>query len=269
VTSCRRGSFVLACAITIILAMSVVGVLKPFCQATAYSDVTVDIDSPIFAGKSERVLLTVIITGGPAADVGGNYSYRDVKMTGSNTTGWSASPTTQVSESGVFKFNLTMPATPGQTVKVTLTATSTEWRTSQEGYTNATFEIKVVDPIVITAQVFNKGVVDAVDATARIYADGKLMDTQVVNVTAGSSKTITYNWTFSSIRNGKHVVSVTIDDPSGLVEFSDGNNDYTVTIYVGEQGNPAGAILTVLLMIVIVFFVLTYLQKPAKRGKKV
>ncbi|HJX04762.1 MAG TPA: CARDB domain-containing protein, partial [Thermoplasmata archaeon] len=92
--------------------------------------------------------------------------------------------------------------------------------------------------------------------------------TQIMNLTAGSSQTITYNWTFSSIRSGKHVVTVKIDDPNGLVEFSDGNNEYSITIYVGEQGNPAGGILTVGLMIVIVLFVLTYLQKPAKRGKK-
>jgi hypothetical protein len=264
----RRVHLVVALAFAVILAMSFAGVLRPSSQAAAYSGVSVSIQNPSFAGKSETVVVTVIIVGGPAADIGGNYTYRDVKMTGTNTTDWKVDPISQTSESGVFKFNLTMPGEAGQTVKVTLNATSTEWRTNQERYTSADFEIKVVDPIVITAKVFNTGVVDVVNATAHIYADGLLLDTQVINVTAGSSQTITYNWTFSSIRSGKHVVTVKVDDPNGLVEFSDGNNEYTLTIYVGEQGNPTGAVLTVGLIIVIVLFVLTYLQKPIKRGKK-
>jgi hypothetical protein len=61
---------------------------------------------------------------------------------------------------------------------------------------------------------------------------------------------------------------VTVDEPEGIVEFSNGNNELSLTIYVGEQGNPAGAILTVALILVGIIFVLTYLQKPAKRAKK-
>jgi len=263
-----HGHLVLVFALAIMLAMPLAGVLRPSSQAAAYSGISVNIENPSFAGKSETVVVMLIIIGGPAADIGGNYTYGDVKMTGANTTGWKVDPISQTSESGVFRLNLTMPGEPGQTVKVGFNATSMEWRTNQETYINAEFEIKVVDPIVITAQVFNKGAVDAVNASARIYADGVLLDTQVINVTAGSLQTVSYNWTFASIQNGKHVVTVKIDDPNGLVEFSDGNNEYSITIYVGEQGNPAGAILTVGLMIVIVLFVLTYMQKPAKRGKK-
>jgi len=264
----RHGHLILALALAIIFSASLAGVLQAGPNAAAYSGISVDIENPSFAGKSQKVAVTIIIVGGPAADIGGNYSYKGVTMTGANTTGWSVSPTTQISESGVFKLNLTMPETPGQTVKISFNATSTEWKTDEETYTNAEFQIKVVDPIVITAQVFNKGAVDAVNATVLIYADGLLLDSQVVNVTAGSSRTIMYNWTFSSIRSGKHVVTVKVDDPSGLVEFNEGNNEYAITIYVGEQGNPAGGILTVILIIVIFFFVLTYMQKPMRRGKK-
>jgi len=265
----RRGRLLVTLAIAVLVAMSFVGVLRPSSQAAAYSGVSVNVQSPSFAGKSETIVVTIIVVGGPAADIGGNYSYQDVEMTGTNTTGWKVDPITQTSESGVFKLNLTLPGEAGQTVKIELNATSTEWKTDEETYTAADFEIKVVDPIVITATVFNKGVVDAVNATAEIYADGLLLHTQVINLAAGSSQTITYNWTFASIRSGKHVVSVKVNDPNDLVEFSDGNNEYSITIYVGSQGNPAGAVLTVGLMMVIVLFVLTYLQKPAKRGKKV
>lgn len=264
-----RGRLMLGLALVVLLALSAGATLRPSSQAAAYSGVWVDVDSPSFAGRSDTVTVTIIIAGGPATDVGGNFTYKDVKMTGKNTTGWKADPISQTSESGVFKLNITMPDEPDQTVKVSLNATSNEWRTNNEAFTTAEFAIKVVDPIVITAQVFNKGDVNAVNVTARFYADGLLLGVQVIDVAAGSSTTITHNWTFSSIRNGKHVITVTVDDPNNLVEFSEGNNDYTLTIYVGEQGNPAGGILTVALLIVIVFFVLTYMQKPIKRGKKV
>jgi hypothetical protein len=256
-------------ALTILIGMSMAVAVKPSTDAAAYSGITVSVVNPSYAGLSETVVIQVFIVGGPAADIGGNYSYKDVKMTGANTTGWSVSPLTQTSESGAFKFNLTMPAEAGQKVTVTMNVTSTEWKTSVEKYSSAAFVVKVVEPIVITAQVFNMGVVDAVNATAKVYADGILMDTQQINVTAGSSYTIKYNWSFSSIRTGKHIVTVKIDDPNSIVEFNDGNNEYSLTIYVGSQANPAGPVLTVGLLIVIVIFVLTYMQKPViRRGKK-
>ena len=258
----------LVVSLALLLAMPIISVLRPSQDAAAYSGISVNVECPPYAGKSQVVSVRIVMQGGPAADIGGNYSYKDVTMSGTNTTGWKIDPISGTSESGVFKFNLTLPDEPGQTVTITLNATSTEWKEGDSTYTSKEFKVKVVDPIVITAQVFNKGVVDAVNATAKIYADGVLLDTQVVNVTAGSSKTIIHNWTFSSIRNGKHVITVTIDDPNDLIEFNDGNNEWTITIYVGEQGNPAGGILTVVLMIVIVVFVLTYMQKPVKRAKK-
>lgn len=265
----RRHVHVLAAfAVVFVLALSMVGTLKPSSQAAAYSGVSVDIDSPTFASTHQKVLVTIIVVGGPATDVGGNYTYKDVAMTGRNTTGWDIDKETQTSDNGVFKFNLTMPGEADQKVKISLNAISTEWRTGNEENTTASFEIRVVEPIVITAEVFNNGNVDAVNATARFYGDGVLLATQVFNVTAGSSEIVSHNWTFSSISDGKHVITVTIDDPNNLVEFSDGNNMYTMTIYVGDEGNPAGIILSVGLIIVVIIFVLTYLQKPAKRGKK-
>jgi len=263
-----RSRLLLSILVATILAISFVGLLKASQPAAAYSGISVAFDHPSFAGTSAAVPITMTAYGGPAADVGGNYSYSEVEMTGRNNTGWDIDFDSQDSESGIFKFNVTMPAEADQTVKVTLTVTSREKNAGNETTTTASFSIRVVEPMLITAEVFNKGVVDVVNATALIYADGMLLDTQVINITAGSSKVISYNWTFSDIELGKHVVTVKVDEPSNIVEFSDGNNEYSLTIYVGNQSNPAGAILTMALIFVVVIFVLTYLQKPAKRGKK-
>jgi subtilase family serine protease len=100
---------------------------------------------------------------------------------------------------------------------------------------------------------------------AEFYADGILLGEQVFDVAAGESRVVMYNWTWANIDDGEHVVTVVIDDGDGLVEFSDGNNVYSTTIYVGSQGNPIGGVLTVAVIIMSVLVALVYLAKPAKR----
>jgi subtilase family serine protease len=151
---------------------------------------------------------------------------------------------------------------------VTINATSRSTSTRASMTEDMNFKIKVVDPIVITAEVFNSGSVDANNVTANFLADGELLGTKVFNVSAGESVVLTYNWTFLKIDKGKHVVTVVLDDTNSLVEFSDGNNVLSRTIYVGGGGNPAGAILTIAVIVVSFFVVMTYFQKPAKKQKK-
>jgi hypothetical protein len=234
-----------------------------------YSSINIQIDHPTYAGISEVVSIVVTASGGPAADLGGNYTVSLIEIDASNKTGWNYAPQAPQNAEGVFPIDLTMPATANQTVKFTVTVRSASASDPDiEANASVEFKIKVVDPIKIVAEVFNNGNVEAANVTAEIYADGELLYTVEFNVSAESSRMVYYNWTFSSIKRGAHTITIKIDDPNELVEFSDGNNVLTKTIYVGEQSNPAGAIMTVLLIIVAVLFVLTYLQKPAKRTKK-
>lgn len=235
--------------------------------AAAYSGISVDLDHPSFAAKGSKIPLTLLITGGPAGEIGGNYTYR-AELDGTNTTGASVTPSTGTSESGVFRLNLTLPTQAPQTLKIIINATSKEARTQTSSFTESTFEIKVVDPIVITATVHNPGTVDAKNVTARFYADGALLTSMVFNVSAGSSESLEYNWTFAKIKSGKHVVTVTVDDPEDLVEFSDGNNVFSQTIYVGSQGNPAGVVLVIGVIIASILTGLMFIAKPPKRSKK-
>jgi hypothetical protein len=268
------GSFVsrsLAMAAVLFLAlMCLVGFSAPARNASAdtYSNVSVQIDHPSFAGVSSLVQISITAYGGPAADVGGDYTVSDIQASGTNTTGFDWEPKSPTNEEGIFTINLTMPGEGGQTVKFTVNVTSrsSDYEAQRFGITD--FQIKLVEPIVISALVYNTGAVEADNVTARFYADGALIHTVEFAVTAGNSTRLTYNWTFSSIKNGKHEITVTVDDPNEVVEFSNGNNVLALTIYVGEQGNPGGAVLTVVVIILAVLFVLTYLQKPAKRTKK-
>jgi subtilase family serine protease len=256
-----------AVSFALVLAIPVAVMVHPAENASAYSGINIEFQRPSFAGKSQVVACTLLLNGGPAGDEGGNYTYR-VDFSAKNVTGAKATPNTASDPSGFFRFNLTMPDEPGQTLTVTINATSRSTSTRASITADMNFKIKVVDPIVITAEVFNKGSVDARNVTASFFADGALLGTSVFNISAGSSAVLTYNWTFLKIDNGKHVVTVVLDEANSLVEFSDGNNVLSRTIYVGGGGNPAGAILTVAVIVVTFFVVLTYFQKPGRKPKK-
>jgi len=267
----RSRSMLVAFVFAVLIAVPFAAMLVPASNVSAdiYSSISIQIDHPTYAAVSEMVPIVITASGGPAADLGGNYTVSYINITASNKTGWDWTPQSPQNAGGVFPINLTMPGEADQTIKLVVTVRSTA--TSDEDIeTQATveFKMKVVDPVEISAEVFNKGNVEAANVTAEFYADGELLHTVEFNVSADSSKTLSYNWTFSSVKRGEHTIAIKIDDPNEVVEFSDGNNVFTKTIYIGEQGNPAGAILTVLLIIVAVLFVLTYLQKPAKRTKK-
>lgn len=237
-------------------------------NASAYSGISIDLDMPDYAGKSTMFVAVLTISGGPAGDVGGNFSYKAEIVDFKNKTGFSVTPDRATGPSGVFNLNITMPGEAPQEIRIRINATSKAYPSGDTEYSLKSFSIDVVDPIVIRAKVYNTGDVDARNVTAKFYADGFLLGSTVFNVTAGSSTEIHWNWTFVKIDEGKHVVSVVLDDPNKLAEFSDGNNVFSQTIYVGDVGNPVGAILTIGVIIMSVLVVLVYLQKPVRRGKK-
>ena len=239
----------------------------PTADAAAVSGVSIDLAHPTFAGKNQTVECVLTITGGPAGDTTGNFSYK-AEIIGTNTTGSAVTPSSGGSPSGVFILNVTMPATAPQTIKIRINATSRESASSTLSTAESDFSMKVVDPIVIRATIYNTGAVDAKNVTAKFYADGELLETRVINVSAGSSKQIEYNWTFLSIKKGKHVITVSVNDPDKVVEFSDGNNVFSRTVYVGKQGNPTGAVLTIGIIIMSVLVGLIYISKPPPRKKK-
>lgn len=236
-------------------------------NASAYSGIEVTLQHPAFAGINETVQCVMTIGGGPAQD-GGNYSYT-ATVVGTNTSGSSVNPQTGPSQqSGVFKLNVTMPAVAPQTIKIRVNATSASSRSSTSDTLQRDFEIKVVVPVVIKVTVVNTGPVAVNNATARFYADGTLLSTQAFSLTANGTQALSYNWTYLKIKNGKHVVTVTVNDPNNIVEFTDGNNVISRDIWIGKQSNVAGAVLTGGVVVLGVLVFLMWLQKPAKKSKK-
>lgn len=249
--------------VALMVSMSGAALLGVSGVASAYTPVEVSLDAPSFAGALEPVKCALTITGGPASELGTNYTYK-AEIVADNKTGSSVTPSTGSSASGKFNITVVMPG-EAQDIKVRINATSKAEKTEDNVYKVREFEIKVVSPIVITATVHNTGEVDATNVTATFYADGILLGDKVFDVAAGENKDIEYNWTWANIADGEHVVTVYIDDEDGVVEFSDGNNVYSTTIYVGSQGNPVGAVLTVGVIIMSVLVALMVLAKPQRK----
>jgi len=235
-------------------------------NAGAYSDMTINLEVPAYAAKSEVLACKLTITGGPADDIGGNFSYK-AEIIADNETGALLSPSSGSSASGVFNISITMPGYGPQTVTIRINATSTDLASGDSREKVRSYELKVLDPIVLRATVYNTGAVDAKNVTAKFYADGEYLGVRTFDLKAGSSTELSYNWTWVNIDNGKHTVTVVLDDSDDLVEFSNGNNVYTMTIYVGDESNPLGAVLTVGVIILAILVFLTFLQKPSAKRK--
>ena len=253
-------------AIAMLFFCSLASILPVADNADAYSDISISIDCPTFAAKGEIVACTLTVSGGPAGDMGGNFSY-EAELIADNITGSLISPSTGTSPFGVFKLNITLPKYAPQTIEVEFNVTSEDTATGDSTEKLKSIEIKVIDPIVLRATVYNTGSVDASNVTAKFYGDGIYLGTRTFDLAAGSSVVLTYNWTWASISDGKHTATVVIDEANGLVEFSNGNNVCSLTIYVGDESNPLGAVLTVGVIIMSVFVFLTFLQKPSARKK--
>lgn len=232
-------------------------------NASAYPPIEMSFDSPSFAGTLESVKCVLVVSGGPALEYGTNYTYK-AEIVAGNKTGSSVAPSTGSSSSGMFNITVTMPG-EAQVIKVKINVTSKANDADDNVYKVREYEIKVVSPIVITATVHNTGAVDATNVTAVFYADGILLGDLVFDVPAGGSKVLVYNWTWANIADGEHVVTVIVDDEGELVEFSDGNNVYSMTVYVGSQSNPIGGVLTVAVIIMSVLVALMFMAKPQRK----
>ncbi len=251
----------------LLLLSSVAALVALAPSAQAYSGIDINLQRPEFAAGGQTVKMKLTIAGGPAGDSGGNFTYT-ATVTAANDTGSSVTPSSGTNAGGVFTLNLTMPTEAPQKVTISINATSTAGTAgSPSTFLVREFTIEAVVPVILKATVFNTAEVDAKNVTAKFFADGVLLHTQIFNVSAFGSAVISYNWTFLSISSGKHVITMTVNDPAKVVEFNTGNNVLSETIFIGKQGNPVGAILTVGVILLAVLVVLMFLQKPIKRGK--
>jgi hypothetical protein len=253
--------------------LSVIALLLILLGGLIIASPTLDATAPIYIkieGKAtvaidETNAYFVTAVGGPAEEAGGNYSFI-VTIEGQNVADAIISPANGKSSTGVFQFNLTAPsAATEMTIVVNVTSESSA---GAKLVATMPYYVKSVVPIVITAKVVNQGSVDLSGVPVYFYADGDLLEEREIDLSAGGSKVVVYNWT-DSVGQGQHEVSVQLDPNGQFVRFESGGTIFSQTIWVGmgDYGNM-NAILIGGIMIFIFVAYIVYKRPGSKRRKK-
>lgn len=192
-----------------------------------------------------------------------NYSY-SATIIEEEVFGGAISPTNGTSGDGIFNLTITGASTPG-TMIVQVNATADEF--GKTWYRIERFEIEIVNSVIIKAPIENKGSAPVNNVSVKMLVDGVLVEEKRISLNPISRIDVTFNWTFSSIAEGRHVITLIIDDPSGVAEFSEGNNVLTKEVYYVTSGNWLRGILALAIMFIAFVLIMTLLQKSTKKRK--
>ncbi|MEM0449261.1 MAG: CARDB domain-containing protein [Methanomassiliicoccales archaeon] len=206
----------------------------------------------------------VTAIGGPAeVPGGGNYSFL-VTVTGRNAVDALVSPANGVTPTGIFRFNLTAPSSAtDMTITVNVTSTGPSGKVSKI----YNYYVRSVEPIVISAKVVNQGSIEVEGVAVRFFADGVLLQEKKVDIPAGASKVVTYNWT-ESVSPGEHRIRVELDPQGQFVRFESGGTIFEQTIWVG--GTDWANFNAILIGLIILLGLLAYLvyKRPTTKRRR-
>ena len=103
------------------------------------------------------------------------------------------------------------------------------------------------------------------------YLDNEYIGTETVeSLPAGNSQAVQHQWKPVDVEPGQHTVKIVIDPENQMVEFDEGDNVLTRSIYY--EGEPKPDILygvtVILLFVVIVILILMALTTKTRRYKR-
>ncbi len=253
----------------VILAALVLLSAVPFAQAEDYNPLYAQIEGPQVVTTGSVTMYTLMMVGGPAEAGAGNYSYKATLTGDGDTSGSAVTQTGGPSTSGTFHLNLTAP---DQAQKLTLTIICSSAGGSQAVKSTLTFQVRAVDPVVISANIMNTGEVAAVNVpiSLQVYQDGGWQEfySTSIDLAAGESVKFQYNWTALDLSPGEHKVRLVLDPNDEIVTFEGGSSVYETTIYYKMPGYDwVNTLMWVLIAAlgVTIFFIW---RRPAKGKKK-
>ena len=213
------------------------------------------IDGPSTMIPGEKAVLTVNVTGGPE----GVIKYNATVPYGSAVT-----PRTGTTSSGTFNVTVTAPATTG-TFSVTFGVSSENGSATN----TARYDIKVVEAVVLSAQLTNAANVTATGVPVQFFVDGEIVGTVQATIPANSTKTVTYNWSAPGLSAGQHALKVVVDPEQQFVRFADGGMVFETSFYVGDGGwGLANLLLSLVLVIFMVVVFFTYMNRGKKKRRR-
>ncbi len=226
----------------------------PVATAQETSSYSVNFDGSVqYLQPNEAGTVTVNVAADRPA---GNYTWNASVSAGTVT------PTKGTTDAESFALTVTAGTTTGDLV---LTIGLTNGSVSQtEKYT-----IKVISPVVITADVRNTGNVTLSNIPVQFKADGAVINTTTFTIPANSTKTLTYNWTAGGLSDGDHTVEIVLDPDNEFVTFLDGSKTFTSTFHKGGTiFGTLNILLAGFVVLLAVVIILTYLNRGRKKRKK-
>ncbi len=246
------------------LMLVLTAVALPVSAEEGHSPMYVGIDGPLASSTGETYMYVVTCLGGPG-EGNGTYSM-EASLIGPDVYTGTISPSKDTSRDGVFYINVTMPTVEqrlGIKVDVSSSGDAGEYETMER-----VLYLNVYTPIVITATVFNSGLIDAVGVPVTIYnGDAQIYNT-TVDVGSDDSALVTYNWIVQDLGSGAYSITVKIDPDNEFVKFDNGGTAITTTVYKGQTSyDLTNGLLLLLLVLLGITFVLIY-RRPVKKKKK-
>jgi hypothetical protein len=228
--------------------------------------------TPVFATLSGPTLVAtnevhqyqIVAIGGPGEGTGGNYSFQLV-LSGSSKTDGKVLPDTGGSRDGKFYVNVTASSFAED---LTLSVKVGSYNGTSSNNITKTMIIKVVKPIVITAKVVNQGNATLTGVPVAFYVDDVKLYNTTITLSSKTTKTLVYNWTSQTVRNGEHSVRVELDPNNQFVRFSSGGTIFAQNIWVGPNDSSGSDGVLIGLFVLVLLMTYFVYKRPAKRRKK-
>jgi hypothetical protein len=223
-------------------------------QTINYADIRAD---SFLAGTGKPITYTIYANGG-SEPVKFTASLKDAE---GNTAGSvSAAGKTTVDMEGV-NLTITAPAAPGM---YTLTVVFTFTNLDEETVVTKTAPLKVVTPITLKATIDNSEGGAIVNMEVWFVVDGNRIEgsEKFVDIAAGASESVTYDWVTEDLPNGSHWVM--LEGQVGPIPQNAPGLNEKVTFYVGQNSYRTMEIIFVVLFIVMLFILLIVYRKPVK-----
>ncbi len=233
-------------------------------QAATTTPIYAILTGPTLVAINEGHQYKVVAIGGPGEGTGGNFSF-EFTVLGSSQTDALVTPDSATSTTGECTVNLTASSFAED---LTLSVFVVSYNDTATSNITKTLAIKVVKPIVISAKVVNQGNATLTGVPVTFYVDDVKLYNTTVDLSAGATKTVVYNWTSQTVSDGEHTVRVELDPSSQFVRFSSGGTIFTQTIWVGASDSSGNDAILIGMFVLLLFVTYIVYKRPAKRRKK-
>lgn len=254
-----------------VLSLLILSSLLTLIPTAASQDIIVDVEGPSVMPMGGKAQFNISAAGGPG-EQGGTYNITAFLL-GDNLTGADPYP------GNVFRNHTTEPyweinvTVPYAAQTMTLVVNVTSSLENDTGFKLVKTKIRVVGPIVLTAEIHNpleyelKGVPVDFYVKKPSETQSRLVGSSTIeSIAPGESEFASFDWIVASPESGQYELTVVVDlDRDGVVDKSAGDSIAVSYFYVGGGVNYITWILVALIIALASLAAVWLVTKPRRR----